>query len=107
MALARDLATRVPIALQSAKQAIDVGVERDLAAGVSYEEALFASVFSTQDAVNGLESFISSGSRAAVFEGRRPPYGGGRRNDSKARTPESQGDAGKPTPTSSSRHTWR
>lgn len=69
-ALAADLATRAPLALRAAKQAIDVGIERDLASGLSLEAALFGSVFSSEDAGTGLASFIANGPRKARFAGR-------------------------------------
>lgn len=69
-ALATELASRAPIALRAAKQAIDMGVESDLSAGLALERALFGSVFSTRDAASGLSSFLVDGPRKARFEGR-------------------------------------
>jgi enoyl-CoA hydratase/carnithine racemase len=69
-ALAMELARRAPIALRAAKQAIDVGIERDLASGLNLESALFSSVFSTEDAGTGLASFVANGHRKALFDGR-------------------------------------
>lgn len=68
-ALAVDLASRAPIAMRAAKQAIDVGIERDLTAGLSLEAALFGSVFSSEDAGAGLASFVADGPRKARFTG--------------------------------------
>jgi enoyl-CoA hydratase/carnithine racemase len=68
-ALAVDLAVRAPIALRAAKHAIDVGIERDLVAGLALEKALFGSVFSTEDAAVGLSSFVDHGPRRAAFRG--------------------------------------
>jgi enoyl-CoA hydratase/carnithine racemase len=69
-ALAKELAGRAPIALRAAKQAIDIGIERDLASGLNLESALFGSVFSTEDAGTGLNSFVTNGHRKAVFHSR-------------------------------------
>jgi len=68
--LARELTRRAPIAVRAAKQAIDGGIDRDLDAGLLMESALFASVFSTQDAATGLASFLADGPRRATFQGR-------------------------------------
>lgn len=70
LTLARALAARAPVALRAAKQAIDVGLEGPLEAGLRLEDALFASVFSTEDAESGLTSFVTDGPRRAVFHGR-------------------------------------
>jgi len=69
LTLGRELAARAPIALRAAKQAVDAGLEGPLAAGLRLEDALFASVFSTQDAESGLTSFVTDGPRKAVFRG--------------------------------------
>ncbi|MFI5624013.1 enoyl-CoA hydratase/isomerase family protein [Nocardioides sp. NPDC051685] len=69
-ALATELASRAPLAMRAAKQAIDIGVERDLAAGLVLEATLFGSIFSTQDAGAGLSSFVVDGPRKARFHGR-------------------------------------
>jgi enoyl-CoA hydratase len=70
VAMAKELAQRAPLALRAAKRSIDVGIERDLESGLRLEEALFASVFATNDAELGLTSFVGSGPRAASFTGR-------------------------------------
>ncbi|MEV8517206.1 enoyl-CoA hydratase-related protein [Dactylosporangium sp. NPDC051484] len=68
--LARELTRRAPIAIRAAKRAIDSGADCDLATGLQLESALFASVFSTQDAATGLASFLTDGPRKATFQGR-------------------------------------
>lgn len=69
-ALARELCTRAPIAIRAAKQAVDVGSDQDLRAGLALEAALFGSTFFTDDARAGLESFIAEGPGKATFRGR-------------------------------------
>jgi enoyl-CoA hydratase/carnithine racemase len=68
IALARELATRSPVAIRAAKRAIDSGIATDLEAGLQLEEALFSAVFASADAAEGLASFIDKGPRSAVFE---------------------------------------
>lgn len=70
MTFATELAARAPIALRAAKRAIDTGMDTDLASGLRVEEALFAAVFSTDDAAAGLTSFMAHGPQKAEFSGR-------------------------------------
>lgn len=58
------------IALRSAKQAIDDGLELDLDAGLRLESALFAGLFATDDQRAGMKSFVESGPGKATFTGR-------------------------------------
>ena len=71
---ARELAERYAagpaIALRSAKQAIDDGLEMDLDAALRLESALFAGLFATEDQATGMASFLESGPGKAVFSGR-------------------------------------
>jgi len=57
------------IALAAAKQAIDVGLETDLATGLELERAHFAGLFATQDARAGMQSFLDNGPGKATFGG--------------------------------------
>ena len=57
-------------ALRAAKQAVDSGLETDLATGLEVERMSFASLFATQDRTTGMRSFIDEGPGAARFEGR-------------------------------------
>jgi enoyl-CoA hydratase/carnithine racemase len=68
IALARELATRSPVAIRAAKRAIDGGIATDLDAGLQLEEALFSAVFASADAAHGLQSFIDKGPRSTIFE---------------------------------------
>lgn len=58
------------VALAAAKQAIDHGLDADLATGLELERALFAALFGTADAQSGLRSFVAEGPGRARFEGR-------------------------------------
>jgi enoyl-CoA hydratase/carnithine racemase len=59
-----------PLAVQAAKTAIDAGVEIDLASGLRLETQLFRSMFATEDARIGVESFLRNGPGKAEFVGR-------------------------------------
>lgn len=58
------------IALRSAKQAIDDGLELDMDSALRLESALFAGLFSTQDQKDGMKSFVENGPGKATFTGR-------------------------------------
>ena len=57
-------------ALRAAKQAVNRGLEVDLAAGLEIERLQFASLFATEDQKAGMRSFMEDGPGKAVFEGR-------------------------------------
>ncbi|MEP6463236.1 MAG: enoyl-CoA hydratase-related protein [Frankiaceae bacterium] len=59
-----------PYALRAAKQAIDSGLEVDLASGLEYERIQFASLFATEDRAIGMKSFVEQGPGKAQFVGR-------------------------------------
>ncbi|HTR95498.1 MAG TPA: enoyl-CoA hydratase-related protein [Trebonia sp.] len=71
---ARDMAAQYAngpaVALRAAKQAIDRGLEVDLATGLDIERLHFASLYATEDQKNGMRSFMENGPGKAVFEGR-------------------------------------
>jgi enoyl-CoA hydratase/carnithine racemase len=71
---ARDMVARYAagpaIALRAAKQAVDKGLEVDLATGLEIERLHFASLFATDDQKSGMHSFMENGPGKAVFEGR-------------------------------------
>jgi len=56
-------------ALRAAKEAIDRGLDTDLATGLEIERMLFAGLFATRDRATGMASFIAEGPGKAVFEG--------------------------------------
>jgi enoyl-CoA hydratase/carnithine racemase len=71
---ARDMvaqyATGPALALRAAKQAVNRGLEVDLATGLELERVYFAALFATEDQKTGMRSFIENGAGKAVFEGR-------------------------------------
>ena len=56
-------------ALRAAKEAIDRGLEVDLAAGLEIERMQFAALFATRDRTIGMRSFVENGPGKARFEG--------------------------------------
>jgi enoyl-CoA hydratase/carnithine racemase len=70
VAMARKFAAGPPLALAAAKQAIDDGLDRDLAAGLELESRLFAELFDTEDQRTGMQSFLDDGPGKATFSGR-------------------------------------
>jgi enoyl-CoA hydratase len=63
-------ATGPALALRAAKQAIDVGLGVDLAAGLELERVQFAALFGTEDQRAGMRSFLENGPGKATFTGR-------------------------------------
>ncbi|WP_019633106.1 enoyl-CoA hydratase/isomerase family protein [Actinomadura atramentaria] len=57
-------------ALRAAKQAIDAGLETDLATGLEIERVQFAALFATEDRTIGMTSFVEEGPGKAKFTGR-------------------------------------
>lgn len=58
------------VALRAAKDAIDRGLEVDLATGLQYERHAFTGLFATDDQKIGMESFQTNGPGQAEFTGR-------------------------------------
>jgi enoyl-CoA hydratase/carnithine racemase len=58
------------LALRAAKQAINHGLEVDLATGLEIERVQFAALFGTEDQRAGMRSFLESGPGKATFTGR-------------------------------------
>ena len=71
---ARDLiaryATGPALALRAAKQAVNKGLEVDLATGLEIERLHFAALFATEDQKTGMRSFVEKGPGKADFQGR-------------------------------------
>jgi enoyl-CoA hydratase/carnithine racemase len=71
---ARELVARYAggpaLALRAAKQAIDDGLDVDLATGLEIERLHFAGLFATEDQRTGMRSFIENGPGKATFAGR-------------------------------------
>jgi enoyl-CoA hydratase/carnithine racemase len=68
MALARQLASRSPLAMAAAKRAVNVGGELDIEKGIEYVLREFALLFATDDQVEGMTAFLEK--REARFTGR-------------------------------------
>jgi enoyl-CoA hydratase/carnithine racemase len=68
--MAAQYAAGPALALRAAKQAVDNGLEVDLATGLEIERVQFAALFATEDQKNGMRSFMENGPGKAVFEGR-------------------------------------
>ncbi|HTW03567.1 MAG TPA: enoyl-CoA hydratase-related protein [Streptosporangiaceae bacterium] len=58
------------LALRAAKQAIDAGLDVDLATGLEIERLNFAGLFATEDQRTGMRSFVENGPGKATFAGR-------------------------------------
>ena len=73
-AAARDMVKRYvagpALALRAAKQAIDHGLDVDLATGLEIERVQFAALFATEDQRAGMRSFLANGPGKATFTGR-------------------------------------
>ena len=67
-ALVRPYVTGPSLALRAAKQAIDGGLNLDLASGLALESQLFASLFATDDRIEGTTAFVAK--RKPTFTGR-------------------------------------
>jgi enoyl-CoA hydratase/carnithine racemase len=70
VALAARFAAGPAVALRAAKQAIDDGLDADLATGLEIERLHFAGLFATEDARAGMRSFVENGPGKASFVGR-------------------------------------
>lgn len=68
--MAARYATGPAMALRAAKQAIDGGLDVDLATGLRWESQLFAGLFATEDRTIGMRSFVENGPGKAEFVGR-------------------------------------
>jgi len=63
-------ATGPALALRAAKQAVNDGLEVDLATGLEIERLQFAALFATEDQKTGMRSFVEHGPGKATFDGR-------------------------------------
>ncbi|MDO9377916.1 MAG: enoyl-CoA hydratase-related protein [Nocardioidaceae bacterium] len=70
VAWARQFVGGPAVALRAAKEAVDRGIEVDLATGLELERVQFAALFATQDQKAGMTSFVENGPGKATFEGR-------------------------------------
>jgi enoyl-CoA hydratase/carnithine racemase len=69
-AWAAELAKGALVGQALSKDAIDRGLETDLASGLTIEQENFVAVFRSADAKTGVESFLANGPGKAQFEGR-------------------------------------
>lgn len=56
--LARDIASKAPLAVRMAKEAINKTYEMSLAEGMNHERHLFYSLFATDDQKEGMQAFV-------------------------------------------------
>jgi enoyl-CoA hydratase len=68
MTIAKQMATRPPLALQLGKEAVLKASETSLSEGLEYERKLFYMLFATSDQKEGMRAFIEK--RKPVFEGK-------------------------------------
>jgi enoyl-CoA hydratase len=72
MAKAREMALKIaskgPLAVRAAKDAINHGLEVDLATGCKHEAWLFAGICATEDKAEGTRAFLEK--RKAEFKGK-------------------------------------
>ena len=65
--LASEIASRAPVAVRLAKEAVNAAFETSLQAGLAYERRLFYMLFSTEDQKEGMSAFIEK--RPAEWQG--------------------------------------
>jgi enoyl-CoA hydratase/carnithine racemase len=68
--LVRQYAAGASLAIRAAKQAIDAGLEVDLATGLEIERLQFSALFATEDQKSGMRGFIENGPGKTTFSGR-------------------------------------
>jgi enoyl-CoA hydratase len=66
--MANEIAAKPPISIRAAKEAILRAYDTTLEIGVEYERRLFYSLFSTEDAHEGMRAFLEK--RKPIFKGR-------------------------------------
>jgi enoyl-CoA hydratase/carnithine racemase len=70
VAWASQFSNGAALALRAAKEAVDAGIEVDLATGLAIERQQFAGLFATEDRTIGMKSFVENGPGKAAFKGR-------------------------------------
>jgi len=66
--LAEKLALKAPLAVQAAKQCIQMTSRIDLSSGIEYEEVIWSRLYATEDQKEGMRAFAEK--RKPVFKGR-------------------------------------
>jgi enoyl-CoA hydratase len=66
--MAQKIASKGPLAVQAAKNAINVALDVELETGAHHEATIFGSLFSTEDQKEGMMAFLEK--RKAEFKGR-------------------------------------
>ncbi|MFX0088593.1 MAG: enoyl-CoA hydratase/isomerase family protein [Candidatus Hodarchaeota archaeon] len=66
--LCRKLMSKSPVALRLTKEAINKALETDLDTGLAYEREIFATAFSSEDHIEGIEAFLEK--RKPKFKGK-------------------------------------
>jgi enoyl-CoA hydratase len=67
-AVGREIASKSPIAVKMAKQAINKAYELGVTEGIEFERQLFYQLFSTEDKIEGMKAFLEK--RRPEFRGR-------------------------------------
>ncbi len=66
--VAREIASKAPVAVRIAKEAVNKGYDLPLAEGLEYESRVFYMLFSTEDQKEGMEAFLAK--RKPEWKGR-------------------------------------
>lgn len=66
--LAMKICSKGPLAVRAAKEAINFGMNTDLASGLAHEAALFAAICATEDKAEGTKAFLEK--REAKWKGK-------------------------------------
>ncbi len=66
--IAKKIASKGPLAIKAAKEAVNLGLDVDLASGCEHEAVLFAAICASEDKTEGTNAFLEK--RKAEFRGR-------------------------------------
>ena len=66
--LVETILSKSPLIMKLLKQAINTGMYTDLAAGLSYDRAIFALCFDSEDHIEGIDAFLEK--RKPEFKGK-------------------------------------
>jgi len=68
MEMARNILSKAPVAVSTAKECINRGLDVNLSAGCELEKARFGNIYGTADSVEGMKAFLEK--RKADFKGK-------------------------------------